>query len=86
VDEEGHTAKARTVFEHVQLADAVQATIKLQALPVAKGAYSARSLARKRVDFAKEYTLAELGSLGFTVLEWDGRYACKNLPGLTRLV
>ena len=83
VNKEGHIAKACTIFEHVQLADAVEAAIKLQALPVAKGAYSARSLARNRFDLVKEYTLAELDGLGFTVLAWDGRYVCKGLPGLT---
>jgi ribosomal protein L4 len=86
VNEEGHTAKVRTIFEHVQLADAVEAAIKLQALPVAKGAYSARRLARNRFDLMKEYTLAELDGFGFTVLRWDGRYACKSLPGFTHPV
>ena len=86
VNKEGHIAKALTIFEHVQLADAVEAAIKLQALPVAKGAYLACSLARNRFDLVKEYTLAELDGLGFTVLAWDGRYVCKGLPGLTHLI
>lgn len=73
VNEEGHIAKPRTIFEHVQLADAVDAAVQLQALPVANGGYSARFLVGNQFDLRKEYTLAELDDLGFTILGWDGR-------------
>ena len=86
VEDSRHTAKARTVFEHVQLADAVETTLQLQTLPVAKGAYSARSLVGCRNDSVREYTLVDLEGLGITVFRWNGRYACKSLPGFTFLV
>jgi hypothetical protein len=77
VYDKGHTAKDRTLFEHVQLADAVAVKVDLRELPVAKGGYSARHLIADQLDLEKEYTPADLVDLGITILGWDGRYACK---------
>jgi hypothetical protein len=76
VNEEGHKSKPRTLFEHVQLADEIEVTVNLKALPVAKGAYSARRSIGNKLELEKAYTPLELTSLGFTILEWDGRFAC----------
>jgi hypothetical protein len=73
VIEEGHAATSRTLFEHVQLADSIDAALDLKALPAAKGAYSARRLIEGELNLKKEYTLEELNNLGITVLGWDGR-------------
>jgi hypothetical protein len=72
VIEEGHTAKPRTLFEHVQLADKVEAAIDLKVLPVAKGGYSGLRFIRDLLGLKKEYTLEGLADHGITTLEWDG--------------
>lgn len=78
VYEKGHTATSRTIFEHVQLADPIEATVDLQAFPVAKGGYSTRRFITDQLDLGKEYNVAELTDLGITILGWDGRCACKK--------
>ena len=72
VIEEGHTSKPRTLFEHVQLADKVEAAIDLKALPVAKGGYSGLRFIRDPLGLKKKYTLEDLADHGITMLEWDG--------------
>ena len=78
VDKEGHIAEDRTVFKHVQLADAISIALNLEKLPPAKGGYSALNFQNKDdLDCEREYRLEELTSLGITVLEWDGRCSWK---------
>jgi hypothetical protein len=78
VFEKGHTATSRTIFEHAQLADPIESSIKLQAFPVAKGGYSTRRLITDQLNSGKEYNIAELTDFGITTLAWDGRCACKK--------
>lgn len=87
VHEDGHSSSLRTLFEHVQLADTLKVAVGLEALPVAKGGYTALCFKGDDFgdDFAKEYTPAELAVLGFTVLHWDGRYAPKPTYTITFL-
>jgi hypothetical protein len=83
--EEGHTAKSRTFFKHVQLADVAEVPIDLEALPVAKGGYTARRFIRNEVDLEKQHTIKDLNDQGFTVFEWDGRYDCNITPSFSLL-
>ena len=51
----------------------------VEALPAAKGAFVSQ---RQPIDNPKQWTLDELMSLGYRLVEWDGRYGYAHLPRL----
>ncbi|KAF9035951.1 hypothetical protein BJ165DRAFT_642156 [Panaeolus papilionaceus] len=68
----GHAASSVTIFEHVQLADAVDLSYNASSMPANRGAFSAKFLAESQAERERPYSLQELKEMGFTVVEWDG--------------
>ena len=79
VEQFGHAASERTVFEHVQLADPINSSLKLSSLPVDASGYSALRLKEDPGQKERDYSLSELLGLGFRYVEWDGRWGFSQL-------
>ena len=72
VEEHGHVATERMVFEHIQLAEPVATTLDLKSLPAASGGYCGKTLDSTPIDRKRAYTCEELHyDHGFTVLEYN---------------
>ncbi len=67
---EGHRPSSRTLELIRQTADPIHTSLATEALPSARGAYSALNF--KESESEREYTVDELLALGFSEVPWEG--------------